>query len=124
MFNQLRAAIMVFFALSIITGIVYPLAITGIAQTLFPRKANGSLILDHDAIVGSELIGQTFDEPKYFWSRPSAISYNAAVSGGSNLGPTNPGVEAVKNRVEKLKKAILNTRHPFLWIWLLPAAVA
>ena len=113
MFTQLRAAIVVFVALSIITGIVYPLAITGIAQTLFSHQANGSLIVEGDTIVGSELIGQTFDEPKYFWGRPSAIGYNAAASSGSNLGPTNPALlDAVKGRVETLQKADPDNKAP------------
>jgi potassium-transporting ATPase KdpC subunit len=113
MFTQLRPAIVVFVALSIITGIVYPLTITGIAQTLFSHQANGSLIVDGDTIVGSELIGQTFDDPKYFWSRPSAIGYNAAASSGSNLGPTNPALlDAVKGRVETLQKADSENKAP------------
>ena len=113
MFTQLRAAIVVFVALSIITGIVYPLAITGIAQSLFSHQANGSLIVEGDTIVGSELICQTFDEPKYFWGRPSAIGYNAAASSGSNLGPTNSALlDAVKGRVETLQKAGPENKAP------------
>jgi K+-transporting ATPase ATPase C chain len=113
MFTQLRAAIVIFVALSIVTGILYPLAITGVAQTLFSHQANGSLIMEGDTIVGSELIGQTFDDPKYFWSRPSAIGYNAAASSGSNLGPTNPALlDAVKQRVETLQKADPDNKLP------------
>jgi potassium-transporting ATPase KdpC subunit len=92
-----------------LTGLVYPLVVTGIAQVLFPRQANGSLIMQDGKVVGSSLIGQPFDEPKYFWGRPSATSpfpYNAAASSGSNLGPTNPALaEAVKGRIEALRAA-------------------
>jgi len=113
MFAQLRSATVVFVALSIVTGIIYPLAITGFAQTLFPHKANGSLIMNGDTIVGSELIGQSFDDPKYFWSRPSAISYNAAASSGSNLGPTSPALlDTVRERVDTLRKADPDNKAP------------
>ncbi len=92
--------------LSVVTGIAYPLVVTGIAQLVFPDKANGSLIRENGKIVGSRLIGQPFSEPKYFWSRPSATSpmpYNGASSSGSNLGPTNPALlDAVKERISKL----------------------
>lgn len=98
--------LVVFLALTVITGIVYPLAITGVAQALFPHQAMGSLIREGETVVGSELIGQAFDDPRYFWSRPSAVNYNGAASGGSNLGPTNPAlVEAIAARVEKLRTA-------------------
>jgi K+-transporting ATPase ATPase C chain len=106
---QLRSALMVFFILTILTGVAYPLAVTGIAQLLFPHQANGSLIYKDGKPIGSSLIGQPFDEPKYFWGRPSATApfpYNAAASSGSNLGPTNPALpEAVKTRVAALKAA-------------------
>jgi len=105
----LRSALMVFFILTILTGVAYPLAVTGIAQLLFPHQANGSLIYKDGKPIGSSLIGQPFDEPKYFWGRPSATApfpYNAAASSGSNLGPTNPALpEAVKTRVAALKAA-------------------
>ncbi|WHZ16910.1 MAG: potassium-transporting ATPase C chain [Nitrospira sp.] len=106
---QLRSALMVFFILTVLTGVAYPLAVTGIAQLLFPHQANGSLIYKDGKPVGSTLIGQPFDDPKYFWGRPSATApfpYNAAASSGSNLGPTNPALtEAVKTRVAALKAA-------------------
>mgnify|MGYP006352316673 FL=1 len=100
---QLRSALMMFFILTILTGVAYPLAVTAIAQLLFPHQANGSLIYKDGKPIGSTLIGQPFDDPKYFWGRPSATApfpYNAAASSGSNLGPTNPAlIETVKMRV-------------------------
>src|ERR1700683_50168 len=95
MFKQLRIAILSTLALTVVCGLVYPLAFTSLAQALFPRQANGSLIYRDGKPVGSSLLGQPFDDPKYFWSRLSATSpmpYNAASSGGSNLGPTNPAL--------------------------------
>src|SRR5499426_809268 len=107
--EQLRPALMMLLVLTVLTGVMYPLAVTGLAQLLFPNQANGSLIIRDGKVIGSELIGQYFDEPKYFWGRPSATSpfpYNAAASSGSNLGPTNPAlIEAVKTRVEALRVA-------------------
>jgi K+-transporting ATPase ATPase C chain len=94
--------------MTLLTGVVYPLLVTGVAQAAFPEKANGSLIQDEGGVRGSALIGQPFDEPKYFWSRPSATSpaYNGAASSGSNLGPSNPALrDAVKQRVEALRTA-------------------
>jgi K+-transporting ATPase ATPase C chain len=109
MSTQLRPAIVLLVLLTVLTGVVYPLVVTGIAQVLFPRQANGSLIVRDGKVVGSTLIGQPFDDPKYFWSRPSATSpfpYNAGASSGSNQGPTNPALaEAVKGRVEALRAA-------------------
>ena len=106
---QLRSALMMFFILTILTGVAYPLAVTAIAQLLFPHQANGSLIYKDGKPIGSTLIGQPFDDPKYFWGRPSATApfpYNAAASSGSNLGPTNPAlIETVKMRVAALKAA-------------------
>jgi K+-transporting ATPase ATPase C chain len=94
--------------LTIITGVAYPLLVTGIAQVAFPDQANGSLIVQNEKIVGSRLIGQAFSDPRYFWGRPSATSpmpYNGAASSGSNQGPTNPALaEAVKERVAKFEK--------------------
>jgi potassium-transporting ATPase KdpC subunit len=105
----LRPAIVLVITMTVLTGLVYPLVVTGIAQVLFPRQANGSLIMQDGKVVGSSLIGQPFDEPKYFWGRPSATSpfpYNAAASSGSNLGPTNPALaEAVKGRIGALRAA-------------------
>jgi K+-transporting ATPase ATPase C chain len=109
MFSLLRQAVSVFLALTLITGVVYPLVMTGVAQVVFPHQANGSLIERDGKVVGSQLIGQQFDDPKYFWSRPSAtgpMPYNAAASTGSNFGPTNPAqLEAVRGRVESMQKA-------------------
>jgi len=106
---QLRPAIVMLVVLSVLTGLVYPAIVTGIAQVIFPRQANGSLIVKDGKVVGSALIGQPFDDPKYFWGRPSATSpfpYNAASSSGSNQGPTNPALyDAVKGRVEALRAA-------------------
>lgn len=105
----LRPAVTLFVVLSLITGIAYPLVVTGIAQTAFPEAANGSLILENGQPVGSALIGQGFSDPGHFWSRPSATSpmpYNAANSGGSNLAPSAPAlVDAVKARIEALRAA-------------------
>ncbi len=115
MIKQLRPAITALMALTIITGVIYPLAITGIAQLAFPHQANGSLIVQDGKAVGSELIGQQFDDPRYFWGRLSATgdfpynAYNAQTqtgSSGSNYGPMNPALlKAVQDRVEALKQA-------------------
>ena len=95
----LRPALVLFAVLTLVTGVAYPLVVTGVAQTLFPAQASGSLILRDGKPVGSALIGQNFTEPGHFWGRPSATSpmpYNAAASGGSNQGPLNPAlVDAV-----------------------------
>lgn len=107
--EHIRPALAMLFVLTLVTGVVYPLIVTGLAQMMFPHQANGSLILREGKVIGSELIGQHFDDPKYFWSRPSATSpfpYNAAASSGSNLGPTNPAlIEAIKKRVAALRAA-------------------
>jgi K+-transporting ATPase ATPase C chain len=109
MLSQLRPAVLSLVVFSVLTGLAYPALVTAIAQLLFPAQANGSLILKDGKAIGSALIGQPFDDPKYFWSRPSATSphgYNAAASSGSNLGPLNPALhEAVKGRVEALRAA-------------------
>jgi K+-transporting ATPase ATPase C chain len=107
--EHLRPALTMLLALTLLTGVMYPLIVTGLAQIIFPQQANGSLVVRAGKVIGSELIGQYFDEPKYFWGRPSATSpfpYNAAASSGSNLGPTNPAlIEAVKTRVAALRAA-------------------
>jgi K+-transporting ATPase ATPase C chain len=106
---QLKPAILMFVALTVITGIVYPLAITATAQGAFSTKANGSIVSQDGRNIGSELIGQPFSTAKYFWSRPSATGpfpYNASSSSGSNLGPTNPALlDGVKGRIEVLRKS-------------------
>jgi K+-transporting ATPase ATPase C chain len=113
--SLLRPALTLFLALTVLTGIVYPLAVTGIAQLLFPHQANGSLIKRNGNIIGSELIGQNFDDPKYFWGRLSATTpaYNAAASSGSNFGPLNPDLlKAAKARIAALKKADPTNTEP------------
>ena len=109
MWKELKSAVLLFVVLSVITGLVYPFAVTGVAQGAFPRQANGSLIEQGGKAVGSELIGQPFSSPKYFWSRPSATSpypYNASSSSGSNQGPTNPALtDAVAARMKALRDA-------------------
>ncbi len=109
MLKHLRPAIVSLVLFTALTGLVYPLVVTGIAQVIFPRKANGSLIMKDGKAVGSELIGQPFDDLKYFWGRPSATSpfaYNAGASSGSNQGPTNPALaKAVQERVDALRAA-------------------
>lgn len=103
----LRPALSLLVVFTLITGFVYPLAITGVAQLVFPRQANGSLLRDEGQVIGSALIGQPFTQPRYFWGRPSATSpqpYNAAASTGSNLGPLNPALRAaVEQRVAALR---------------------
>jgi len=105
--EQIRPALMIFIVLTVITGVIYPLVVTGVSQVFFHKKANGSLVYSSEGrVIGSTLIGQNFDDPKYFWGRLSATTpaYNAAVSSGSNLGPSNPAlVDAVKIRIAALK---------------------
>jgi K+-transporting ATPase ATPase C chain len=105
----LRPAISVFIAMTLVTGIAYPLLVTGIGQLLFPAAANGSLIVADGTARGSALIGQNFSEPKYFWGRLSATGpfpYNAAISSGSNYGPLNPALtSAVQARIDALRAA-------------------
>ncbi len=104
-----RPAIVLFVILSGVTGVVYPLAVTGIGQALFPRQANGSLTFKDGKPIGSRLIAQSFADPKYFWSRPSATTpqpYNGTGSTGSNLGPLNPAlIDAIKPRIDALHAA-------------------
>jgi len=116
MWRQLRIAIIFLIVFTIITGIIYPLVVTGIAQTFFHHQANGSLIISNGKVVGSELIGQPFSDPKYFWGRLSATSpvpYNAASSSGSNYGPENPALkDEVQTRIDALKAADPNNNQP------------
>ena len=104
---QLRPALTLFVTLSLVTGLVYPLAVTGMAQLVFPDRADGSLIARDGKVIGSDLIGQSFNDPRHFWGRPSATSpmpYNAISSSGSNLGPSSPALaDAVKARIAALR---------------------
>lgn len=105
MIKHFKPAVILFALLTLLTGVIYPLLVTGFAQLIFPYQANGSLVENSH----SSLIGQPFSRPEYFWGRPSATGpfpYNAAASSGSNLGPTNPALmDAVKTRIEALKAA-------------------
>jgi K+-transporting ATPase ATPase C chain len=116
MSQQLKPALVLFVLLTVLTGVVYPLAVTVVAQTVFARQANGSLVFRGTDVAGSALIGQPFDDPKYFWGRLSAtapFAYNAAASSGSNLGPLNPAlVDAVKARVDALRAADPDNHAP------------
>lgn len=107
--SEFRPALVLFALLSLVTGLLYPLAVTGVAQAVFPEQANGSLVRRDGQVVGSALIGQGFSDPKHFWSRPSATAptpYNAANSSGSNLGPSNPALyDAVQARIAALREA-------------------
>jgi K+-transporting ATPase ATPase C chain len=107
--NTIRPALVILLALTLLTGVAYPLLVTGLAQMLFPSQAHGSLILRDGKAVGSTLIGQNFTDPAHFWGRPSAtgpMAYNASASSGSNLGPMNPALaDAVKTRVATLRAA-------------------
>jgi K+-transporting ATPase ATPase C chain len=109
MTTMIRNALMSLLLLTIITGVIYPAVVTGIAQTIFPYQANGSIIIKEGKPVGSALIGQQFDDPKYFWGRLSATTpypYNGASSSGSNLGPNNPDLmKAVRTRISALRAA-------------------
>ncbi|QAU24188.1 potassium-transporting ATPase subunit KdpC [Dyella sp. M7H15-1] len=109
MSRLIRNALSMLLVMTAITGVAYPLVVTGVAQVLFPHQANGSLIMRDGKPIGSELIGQSFDDPKYFWGRPSATTpqpYNGTASNGSNLGPTNPALhDAVQHRIDALHKA-------------------
>ncbi|MDA8161331.1 MAG: potassium-transporting ATPase subunit KdpC [Desulfobacteraceae bacterium] len=106
---MIRNAFMLLILLMILTGVIYPLAVTGLSQTIFPYQANGSIITKNGKPVGSALIGQQFTDPKYFWGRPSATSaypYNASASSGSNLGPNNLDlIKAVRSRIQALHAA-------------------
>lgn len=121
MLAQLRAAVVSLAAFTIITGFAYPLLVTGIAQAAFSHQANGSIIEKEGKAVGSSLVGQPFDDPKYFWGRLSAtadssgkpLAYNGAASTGSNLGPTNPAlIDEVKGRIDALRAADPGNTEP------------
>ena len=104
MSSLLRPCLSLFVAFTLLLGLVFPALMTGAAQVVFPHQANGSLIVEGGEVMGSELIGQPFDDPKYFWSRPSAVSYNGAGSSGTNQGPLNTALaDAVKGRIEALR---------------------
>jgi len=110
MFDYLKPAAVLLLLFTVLTGVVYPALVTGIAQLVFSEQANGSLLKDAKGqLIGSELLGQSFTSPAYFWGRPSATSpnaYNAASSTGSNLGPTNPALmDVIKDRIQALKNA-------------------
>lgn len=115
-FKELHCAIKLFFLLTVLTGLIYPLLVTGIAQLALPIQANGSLIKEGETLIGSRLIGQSFTDPKYFWGRPSATSpypYNGANSSGSNLGPSNPKfIQAIRKRSLSLQQSELSRKLP------------
>jgi K+-transporting ATPase ATPase C chain len=112
----LRSTLVLFFSLTVLTGLAYPVVVTVVAQKLMPEQANGSLVERQGQVVGSRLIGQLFSKPGDFWGRPSATSpapYEAKASGGSNLGPTNPALrEAVTARIAALRSANPDQRLP------------
>lgn len=113
--SQFRPALVMLLLMTLLTGVMYPLAMNGVAQLLFPAQANGSLIVRNNQVIGSALIGQQFSDPKYFWGRLSATSpaYNSAASSGSNFGPTSDALEAmVKTRIDALKQADPNNTLP------------
>jgi K+-transporting ATPase ATPase C chain len=114
--RELRTALIVWLALTGVTGVAYPLLVTALAQPLFPNQAHGSLLVEGGRVRGSALIGQPFDDPGYFWGRPSATArfpYDAAASSGSNLGPTSDALlEVVRERVASLRAADPRNRAP------------
>jgi K+-transporting ATPase ATPase C chain len=116
MFKQLRPALLVLILFTVITGVIYPAVITSIAQVIFPYQANGSILVKNGKEVGSALIGQSFDDPRYFWGRLSATSpfpYDAAASSGSNLGPLNDVLtQTVKTRIDALRAADSGNTRP------------
>jgi K+-transporting ATPase ATPase C chain len=109
MLKDLKPALLLLLVMTVLTGVAYPLLVTGVAQLAFPQKANGSLVVQDGKAVGSELVGQPFADPKHFWSRPSATSpypYNASSSSGSNQSPLNPALtDAVAARIKALRDA-------------------
>lgn len=115
MSNIVRTSVVMFLGLTFVTGVAYPVVVTGIGQTLFPEQVNGSLIKKEGKVIGSKLIGQHFSDAKYFWSRPSATSpypNNAGASSGSNLGPLNPALSEAVNARIKLQQDAANTSDP------------
>jgi len=115
MSNIVRTSLVMFLWLTIVTGVAYPIVVTGIGQTLFPVQVNGSLIKKEGKVIGSALIGQHFSDAKYFWGRPSATSpypNNAAASSGSNLGPLNPALSEAVNARVKAQQTAANTSEP------------
>lgn len=110
--KHFKTALIFLILLTVLTGLIYPFLVTALAQIIFPFQANGSLIHRQGEIIGSELIGQSFSDAKYFWSRPSATTpfpYNAAASSGSNLGPTNPALfDSIKKRIDALHQVDTN----------------
>jgi potassium-transporting ATPase KdpC subunit len=116
MTSLFRPALVLFLLLTLITGVAYPLLVTGIAQVAFPGQAAGSLLVKDGKPVGSSLIGQNFSDPKHFWSRPSATApqpYNGVASGGSNLGPLNPALtDGIKSRIDALHAADPTNKAP------------
>jgi K+-transporting ATPase ATPase C chain len=116
MWQPIRTAVLLFAVVTLLTGIAYPLAVTGLVQALFPRQANGSLVKINEEKMASGLVGQPFSEPRYFWGRPSAttpVAYNGASSTGSNLGPSNPALkEAVQKRITAQLTADPGNRLP------------
>ncbi|MBF4987083.1 potassium-transporting ATPase subunit KdpC [Methylophilus sp. 14] len=115
MSNIVRTSLVMFLGLTIVTGVAYPIVVTGIGQTLFPEQVNGSLIKKDGKVMGSALIGQHFSDAKYFWGRPSATSpypNNPAASSGSNLGPLNPALSEAVNARVKAQQTAADTRNP------------
>lgn len=113
--EHLRPTLTLLAAFTVLTGLIYPLVITGVAQVAFPHQANGSVVVREGQAAGSELIGQQFEDPKYFWGRPSAtaVPYDAAAGAGSNKGPLNPDLkQAVQERIAALRRADPGSRQP------------
>lgn len=114
--KQIKIAFILLLLMTILTGIIYPLLVTGVGQLIFPREANGSLIYQNNKIIGSALMGQYFTDPQYFWGRPSATQpypYNAIASAGSNLGPSNPALlKLIKQRIDILRQADPQNNNP------------
>jgi K+-transporting ATPase ATPase C chain len=111
--RTMQTAARILLVMTLLTGVVYPLAITGFAQLLFARKAGGSLIMRDGTVIGSDLVGQRFASPKFFWPRPSAVEYNPMPSGGSNLGPTSAALKAlIGERRRRLQMTPHEAGHP------------